>query len=110
MNPGILTHYFRIEQPTDSIGTMGETVQTWSTWTYRRGSLQALSGMELFAASQSQPQTTLKVIMRYCTGLTPRHRLVDTVSNTLYEIASVIDPTGAKREHHLQVIESGATA
>jgi SPP1 family predicted phage head-tail adaptor len=65
--------------------------------------VEPLSGRELLAAQQAQSEVTLRVRMRFRSDVTAAMQLLH--GNKTYEVASVIDLKGRRRELELMCKE-----
>jgi SPP1 family predicted phage head-tail adaptor len=97
MNPGELRHRITIEAPTDTQNEYGEPVQGWQPIATVWAAKQDLAGREFVAAQQTQAEVTTRFRLRYRDGITAKMR-IRTADGTLYNVASVQDPDGYRRE------------
>lgn len=95
MRAGKLSDRIEIQSREISQDTFGDGLQVWSTVATRWGSIEQVSGREVWQANQLNPDVNVKITLRYYSGLTPRHRLVN--GDRTFNIDSVIDIDG--REH-----------
>ena len=63
------------------------------------GAVEALSGREFLEANQVQADVTIRIVIRYRSGIRPEMRVVE--GEHTYEIESVLDQRGERRELHL---------
>lgn len=103
MRAGHLRHTLVIEQPTETRDAHGQAVQTWSTFATVPGSLEPLSGREVFAAAQVQAEVTARARIRYLAGVTAKMRV--TFESKIYAITAVIDRELRHRELELLLSE-----
>lgn len=75
MNPGLFRHRVEIQEHTEIRGADGEIVREWKTVNRWWCSLDPLSGQELQYAQQVHAQAKVRIRMRYCKGLTTKHRI-----------------------------------
>lgn len=91
MSVGQMRTPLRIEESVETRTSDGGITQSWSVLQTVWARLQGLRGRELFSAKQINPQTSHKVTIRYCKGLTSNARLVDVGSSRIFNIESVVD-------------------
>ena len=91
MRAGKLRHRLIVQQlqDTETLDSVGQPVQTWRTFGHMWGSVEPLSGRELYNAAQIQPDVTHKVTMRYRAGIAAKMR-IQHKARTL-DILSVTD-------------------
>jgi SPP1 family predicted phage head-tail adaptor len=100
---GDLRHVLEIQSPSEAQNAFGEVVPTWATVTTRRGSVDPLAGRELETARQTWPDVTHKILIRYYTGLTTRHRIKWNARR--FGIKAVLVPDGIKEAMELTCVE-----
>lgn len=76
IDPGKLRERITIEQASEARNSMGEAVQTWSTFAHRWASVDGLSSREFLLQGQQQTEITHRVRMRYVSGMTSSMRIV----------------------------------
>lgn len=104
MQAGKLRHRVNIEVRATTRGNLGGQVQTWTAVaTSVPARVEQLSGKELFAAQQINPQLSHKVSMRYYSGLDPKHRLL--WEGRYLDILSIANPDARREEHLLLCLE-----
>lgn len=103
MRAGALRHSLVIEQPTESQNSHGDPVPTWSTFATVYGSLEPLSGREVFAAAQLTGEITARARIRYLSGVTEKMRI--SFDSKIYAITAVIDRDLRHRELELLLSE-----
>jgi SPP1 family predicted phage head-tail adaptor len=96
MEAGKLRHRITIEESTTVANNYGEPVETWATFAEVNASREDLSGRELYSAQQVHADVTTSFGLRYLTGVTASMRIVS--DGLTYNIRSVSDPDGRKRE------------
>lgn len=89
MEAGKLRHILRIEQVTETRDSIGGVTQAWTEYATVRGSLEPLSGREVFMAAQLQAEVTGRARIRYLAGITPKMRIEH--DGKYYDILAVID-------------------
>lgn len=75
MEPGKLRHRVQIQSATESRNSHGDVTRTWSTDSTVWASIGPLSGRELLFAQQVESRPTVRIRMRYISGLTASKRL-----------------------------------
>ncbi|MDV2503085.1 MAG: phage head closure protein [bacterium] len=101
MRAGKLRHKVVIEKLAESADGAGGVISTWSTHATRRASIEPLSGREFFAAQQIASEVSIRVRLRYVSGVTPKMRVSYTDPDDgvrLLEILNVLDQNEIRRE------------
>jgi len=75
LKAGHLDKRVAIEQNTPTTNDIGETVASWSTLATVWASIEPLTGREVLQAQQVQAESTVRIRIRYYSGLTAAHRL-----------------------------------
>lgn len=86
---GQLRHRLVIEEATEARDAHGQAVATWSTFATVDGSLEPLTGREIFAAAQPVGEITARARIRYLAGVTEKMRI--SFESRIYAITAVID-------------------
>lgn len=91
-----LTRQVDIEQRTDTVNALGETIPTWSVlhaglWAQK----QPVRGREYFAAGQMQVPADVRYRIRYRAGITAAMRIVDA-GQPFDIVGEPIDVDGAR--------------
>jgi SPP1 family predicted phage head-tail adaptor len=88
MKAGKLYHRLAIQEDKGTaVNALNERVENWATLTTRYGSIEPLTGRELWTAQQVQADVTHKIRMRSYAGLKPKMRLV--FQGRIFNIGSV---------------------
>jgi SPP1 family predicted phage head-tail adaptor len=103
---GALRHALTIEQATETRDAHGQALATWSTFATVPGSLEPLTGREVFAAAQVQAEVTARARIRYLEGVTAKMRI--SFESKIYAITAVIDRELKHRELELLLAEGVA--
>lgn len=96
MEVGSMRHRLAFQSRSTSQDAFGQPLLTWVTYMTVWGAVEDLSGRELLAAQQVNAEVTTNILIRYRAGVLPVHRVF--YDNTAYNIRTVSDPTGRKRE------------
>jgi len=88
MRAGRLRHRLTIQQQTETRDSYGAAIITWSDVATVWGAIEPLSGQELFAQQQVQPETKVRIVLRY-RAIDPSYRIVH--DGKYYNITEVID-------------------
>ena len=103
---GQLRTRMHIQQVTETRTPDGGIAEAWSPFAQVWAKVQGLRGRELFAAQQVQATTTHKVTIRYCRGLTSKHRmLIGQDESRVLNIESVVDVDEKHVTHELMCTE-----
>lgn len=76
----------------------GQEVLTWQTYKTTRAEIQAVSGVETWAANTVEAFTLRKVRIRYTAGVTTEHRVVVCKSGQIYSIRAILNWEERNRE------------
>lgn len=87
---------------TKDIGT-GENTSDWQDVCTVWAAVETLKGREYFQALETHAEQTIRISIRYRSGIIPSMRVI-YCDRTLY-IQSVIDPEESHRELHLMCVE-----
>jgi len=98
LKAGALRHKIRIESGKDVQDSTGNITRTWSTFATVRASIEPLSGKEFFRAHSINEQFTVRVRLRYLSGLDTDKRIVDTVTSEIYNILAIVNVDRRNRE------------
>ena len=97
MHAGLLRHRVAIQEETAARGSTGEVTRTWATIARRWAAVQPVRARELMAANELRADVTHRVVLRYYSGLTNRHRFL--FGSRILEIVEVIDPLERHEQH-----------
>jgi len=76
MQAGKLRHRLILQRDDGTADASGEVVPSWTTVATLWASIEPIAGREVFEASQAQSRATLRVRIRYYSGLTSKHRFL----------------------------------
>jgi SPP1 family predicted phage head-tail adaptor len=107
MRAGLLRHRLRIEEAVDVTSTSGDGQPTkaWNVLGTVWGSVEPLSGRELFTAQQVSARTTHKITIR-ARSISPKHRLV--YGQRVFHLTSVANKS--ERDISVEVMAEEVTA
>lgn len=92
---GSLDQRITLQQRVAGVGTLGQAAQSWTPVAEVWARAEPLRGREYFAAGQTQSEVTVRFTIRYRSGVTSGMRVV--WRGQAYDIASVIEPQGARQ-------------
>ena len=95
MRAGRLRHRLVIQSKTETRDEYGDAVISWSTVDTVWGAIEPLSGRELFAQSQTQAETKVRIVMRYRSDIDTTHRI--TNDGLYYDITDRINENSRDR-------------
>ncbi len=101
MDIGRLRHRLKIyDKGTITRNGVGEEIPAYdalvaTVW----GAVEPLSGREFLEANQVQADVTLRIVIRYRSGIRPEMRVIE--DEHTYEIEAVLDQRGERKELHL---------
>lgn len=98
MEAGQLRERITVQQASETRNTLGETLQSWSTYTTVWASVEGVSARESLYAGQQQISISHRVRLRYLPGLTQSMRL--RWRNRALEIVSLLERNN-RTEHEL---------
>jgi len=102
LDPGRLRERVTIQSATEARNSIGEVVQTWSTFGEAWASVDGLSSREVLQSGQQRTEITHRVRMRYYAGLTQFMRL--SWRGRILQITSLLEH-GNRTEHELLCVE-----
>jgi SPP1 family predicted phage head-tail adaptor len=93
-----------LEQGTPARGELGSEIVTWNSAGFVWCEVAPLSGRERMHAEQAKSDTTVIIRVPWVDGrrLTPKHRLKDPQTGTLYEINEALDVNGRRRDMEIR--------
>ncbi|AFC28393.1 phage head-tail adaptor, putative [Paenibacillus mucilaginosus 3016] len=103
MNPAKYNRRIHILQPVRGEDNEGIPVITWAPIICLWAAVKPLRGREYFQAAAINQENTLRVEIRYRTGITSEMRV--QYAGKLYNINAILDPDEAHRELHLMCLE-----
>lgn len=89
LDAGRLDERVVVQQLTSSRNSIGEAIETWSTFATRWASVSRISSREFLQNSQQQTEATHRVRMRYVSGMTHAMRLL--WRGAVLEITSLLE-------------------
>lgn len=89
MRAGRLRHKATIQTSTEAQNSFGEPIRTWTTFATVWMEIAPMTGRELTAQKAALSETTIRVVIRYLSGVTPKMRVV--YGTRTLEIESVAD-------------------
>jgi SPP1 family predicted phage head-tail adaptor len=96
IDPGRLRERITIQQATEKRNAIGETVQSWATFTERWASVEGLSSREVLNQGQQQTEISHRVRLRYVDGMKGTMRIL--WRGRVLEINSLLEH-GNRSEH-----------
>jgi len=97
MKPGKLNKRIIIQQTTMTQNGYGEPIDSWSTFATVWASLEPVQGREFWAQQQVQSEVTIRIRIRYFSGVTSAMRIL--YGSRIFTIQSVIDV----QERHVEM-------
>lgn len=92
-------HKVIIQQATETAGDTGGVETTWSTWRNAWVMIEPLTGKEAIEGDRLEAVSTIRIRMRYCEGLTTKHRIL--FDTRVFEINSAINVLERNEEYEL---------
>jgi len=99
MRAGELRHRVIIQQKYVTQDAEGITTESWADIATVWAAIEPLRGREFFDAAAVNAEVTTRIRIRYRSGIVPAMRVV--YGSQVYEIESVIDVGGRRRELEL---------
>lgn len=96
MRAGKLKHRISIEQKSETIDSVGDAVNTWTTFKTVWAEVLSQSGKEFFAAREQHSELTHLITIRYLSGVTPKMRI--NHGGSFYNILAAFDPRKDRQE------------
>jgi len=84
-----LRHMVAIQKYTAVCDSFGSEVESWSEVASVWASVETLKGREFFAMQKENAETTVRICIRYRTGISPDMRI--KFGDKIYEINAIID-------------------
>jgi SPP1 family predicted phage head-tail adaptor len=100
LKAGHLDKRVEIQANTPAANDIGEMVASWETVDTVWASIEPLTGREVLQAQQVQAESTVRIRIRYYSGLTAAHRL--KYGSRIYEINSISDKF--ERGEHIELM------
>ena len=98
MKAGNLRHKIVIQEPTET-NTGGDVITTWATYATVHAEVMPDRGGEYWAAKQVQEKEPIIFIIRYCSGITRKMRVL--YNDKYYDIQDIMNIGRRNREIHL---------
>jgi SPP1 family predicted phage head-tail adaptor len=96
MRAGRLRHVITIQRATVARDSVGNVTTSWADLAARRAYVEPQHGAEFFAGSERHANMTVKIVMRYLSGLSTKDRIVFGGVN--YDILSILDRNGRRAD------------
>jgi len=103
MKPGRMRHRITIQQTARTQNGFGEPIDSWSTFETVWASVEPLRGREFWAQQQVNSEVSIRVRMRYLSGVTSAMRIL--FGSRILPIESVIDQEEKHKEMQLMCSE-----
>lgn len=103
IHPGKLRDRVTVQQATETRNSLGEVVQSWSTYATVWASVEGISSREALQQGQVQTDVSHRVQMRFLSGLTHNMRLYWRARPL--EIVSVLEH-GNRSKHEILCTEA----
>ena len=100
MRAGRLRHRLVLQSKTITRDSYGAAIVAWATQATVWGSIEPLSGRELSAQSQQQAEATVRIVLRYYSGLDETWRI--SHGGKYYDIVNTINQD--MRNHTLTLL------
>jgi len=104
MRAGALRHRITIQEPTSSVGALGEKIKSWADVSTIWAAIEPLRGREFLEAHQIEAEITTRFIIRYKSGLNTRMRIKFGIK--YYKIESIINPDERNRYLEIMALET----
>jgi len=103
MNTGWLTQRIELQSATETRNAYGEATAVWATYATVWGGVQPVRGVERVAAQQTQADEETKVIIRYRTDVSVKHRVKH--GSRYLSVNAVINPRSSNERLELMCTE-----
>lgn len=104
MRSGRLRHKVTVQTVSEATDSFGQAIKTWSTYAQPFASVEPLNGREFFTANADSSEVTVRIRLRYLSGLTTKMRVL--WDSKYYNIESIIDPAERNAEMVLMCSEA----
>lgn len=108
MQAGQLRSLITIQQTTQTVGNLGEVVDSWATFKVRSAKVVPLNGRERFTENRERSVNQVRFELRRLAGVTPKMRV--SWDSRIFDIVSVINVDERNRELHLMTEEAETTS
>ena len=92
-----LRHKITIQKSISTIDSFGSEVNAWSDVCTVWASIEPIKGREFFAAQKENAETTVRICIRYRTGISADMQIL--YGNKVFEINAIIDV----EERHIEL-------
>jgi SPP1 family predicted phage head-tail adaptor len=103
MNSGRMRHRITIQQSTQTQDSYGEPIDSWAEYATVWASVEPVQGRELWAQQQVQSEITIRIRIRYLSGVTSAMRVL--FGSRVLSIEHVIDVKEQHKEMQLMCSE-----
>lgn len=90
VNIGQLRHRLELHSASPTPNDFNEPIDAWSSYGTVWGRISPMKGEELFHAQQTNATVTHKILIRYNSNVTAKHRVI--FNSRIFEINAVLDP------------------
>lgn len=94
---GLLDRRITIQTPSDTLNALGEPVKSWTSYATVWAAIEPISGREFWAMQQVHSEVTVRIRIRYLSGVLPKMR-ISSGGSKVYNIEAIINP-GEKNGH-----------
>ena len=91
MRAGALRNKIRFDSRVETQSADGQITISWSPFKTVRAAIEPLKGAEFIAAQGVNERLTVRIWIRYLSGLDTDMRIVDTVTGETYDVLSIIN-------------------
>lgn len=102
MRAGSLRYRLILQSPPSTQSTSGAVSGAWTDGDTVWASIEPLRGQERFAAQVVQAEVSVRVRLRYRSGVTTTMRLANLAKTRFFDILAVIDP--GERHQELELL------
>jgi SPP1 family predicted phage head-tail adaptor len=88
---GLLDRRITLQSPTVTLNAINEPVTTWGDFATVWASVEPISGREFWAMQQVHSEVTVRIRIRYLSGVLPKMRVTGGASK-VYNIEAIINP------------------
>ncbi len=96
MSAGLKNKLISIESLTRTVDSVGDSIETWSTFATAWVEIKTESGREFQHAREQHSELSHVLSLRYLSGITSKMRI--NIDGDYYNILSVFDPSRRKSE------------
>jgi len=105
---GRLRHRLELQTKTETRTSTGDVSMAWTTNSTVRGAIEPLTGREFVAASQTQNEVPVKILIRYHSTISDTWRILN--NGLVYSILSIVNVDSKNKEMEIFCSQGALTS